>query len=109
MTAKKPAQHRFDSMVKDHLAPLLKAAGFKKQGLNFRRRWGEDGTGGWHVINIQKSQWGNRDLVNFTVNLGLACDLYTRYQGRDPVKPPTQPECCWRERIGFLMPERHDH
>jgi hypothetical protein len=101
-------QQRFDSLVQDHVGPLLKAAGFKKQALNFRRRWGAEREGGWHVINIQKSQWGDRNSISFTINIGVACDLYTRYEGKDPSKAPTESECCWRMRIGQLMKDRGD-
>lgn len=102
--AKTVTQQRFDSLLREHVRPVLKAEGFKHSGANFRRRW----KAGWHVINFQKSQWGDRDSIRFTVNIGVSVDAYSRFERRNPMKPPTEPECPWRVRIGSLLRSRLD-
>jgi len=81
------------------LAPLLKEEGFRKRGLTWNRSDGNF----VDIINIQKSAYGTRDDVSFTVNFSLA-------------SPPDDPrkfvsEMCGvrRLRIGSLMGSELDH
>ena len=61
-------RERCDAMVRDVIGPELKAAGFRRARNRFARRV----DGGWQVIDFQASQFGSRDQVSFTINLGTA-------------------------------------
>ena len=64
---KTDTQIKFDTIVKEGFTPLLKPLSFKKKALNYYRQLSEVG----HIINIQKSSYGNRDYIKFRVNLGV--------------------------------------
>lgn len=68
-----PTQHAFDALVREHIAPFLKNHGFRKTGLNWHLRR-ENPVSGWGAINIPKSVYGDRNHINFTVNLGVWFD-----------------------------------
>lgn len=94
MPSRTPVQLAYEAMLSDHVRPLLAAHDFKKSGPNFRRRW----SGGWHVINFQKSQWSDRGSIRFTFNVGVTFNAFERFEGRNPKRPPTEPTCPWRSR-----------
>lgn len=104
-----PARESYDVIVKGHVAPVMKAAGFKKAGTQWRLR----GEIAWGVVNMQKSAFSSRDEISFTMNVGVRFDAAHRaaYPNAKRMweKPPTEPECHVRERIGWFMPEPHDH
>lgn len=105
MTTKSPIQAHFDDLVRSHVRPLLKGHGFAHAGNNFRRRWPD----GWHIFNIQRSQWSNRESISFTFNLAVSVDSYAAFRGLDPAKPPLEYECPIRIRIGRLITEGRDY
>jgi hypothetical protein len=88
------------------IAPLLKGYGFSRRGQNFYIR--RDGN--WGVINFQKSQTGTQDKVKFTVNLGIYSQILAKfyYKWKEGT-PPTESACHWRQRVGYLLPEKQDH
>jgi len=96
---------RYERMIRDIVAPVLKAHGFKKQRRTFHRPVGDN----WEVIDFQASQFSSADELSFTVN--LAVGLARLRQGPhtwDDGKRPPEPRCHVRERIGFLFPENLD-
>jgi hypothetical protein len=61
-------QEAFTTMIRDVLAPALRAAGFRGSG----RRFVLPGSTTWLVVGIQKSRWNDATEVSFTVNLTAA-------------------------------------
>jgi hypothetical protein len=59
------ARERYDAMLRDEIAPLLRERGFRKRRNRFRRVV----DGSWQVIDFQASQFGSRNDVQFTINL----------------------------------------
>lgn len=64
---KTDTQIKFDTIVKEGFTPLLKPLSFKKKALNYYRQLSEVG----HIINIQKSSYGDRDHIKFRINIGI--------------------------------------
>lgn len=85
-----------DDLVKSHLAPILKSAGFRKSGHNFWR----DATDWIDVLNIQKSQWNDAWQASFYINLGVYWKEYNRYRGVTyKTKFPHEYDCTVFSRI----------
>ncbi|MCD2425504.1 DUF4304 domain-containing protein [Niabella pedocola] len=98
---------KFAKVIKEGFHELLKPLGFKKKANNFYLQL--DGIG--QIINIQKSAWGNKDNIGFTINTGIFVPEYwlTFYNFSSKELPdyPTEPECLIRKRIGELR-NQHD-
>ena len=96
---KTDTQIKFDTIVKDGFTPLLKPLSFKKKALNYYRRLAEVG----HIINIQKSSYGDRDNIKFRVNLGVFEPRFWAgsHIGQLP-DYPTEPVCLIRKTINDL-------
>lgn len=96
------AQQLFKTLVVERIAPLLNEHGFKKSGLNWHRKEGED----WLVVNVQKSAFSDRGEVRFTMNLGVG--LTSRrghgFTWPDGKRPPIT-RCHHQQRIGELLGE----
>ena len=96
---KTDTQIKFDTIVKEGFTPLLKPLSFKKKALNYYRRLAEVG----HIINIQKSSYGDRDNIKFRVNLGV---FEPRFQAGSHIGQlpdyPTEPVCLIRKTINDL-------
>jgi hypothetical protein len=65
------------------------------------------------MVNLQKSVSSSRDFVKATVNLGVFSFPLARSMSRAgwwvrTLVSPTVWDGHWRERIGFLLPERSD-
>jgi hypothetical protein len=97
--AKTSVQTRFDSLVSSVLWPEFKVRGYRKTGNNFRLY----NTAGWgKIVNIQKSAFGNRNDISFTVNTGLyLVKADTMFETAKEEKF-TEPGCLVRKRIGQL-------
>lgn len=98
----------FKALLSQYIAPPLKAHGFRKQGQTFGLR----GDGVWGIINFQKSQWSNRDSLDFTINVAIWSDrlaaLDLHGYAYAPAGIPNHVYCPWRRRIGDLMPDPYD-
>lgn len=99
------AQDLYDEMVRNSIAPRMKARGFKKTRTNFHRNVGPN----WEVVNLQRSAYSEADHVSFTVNLGVAFESI-----REAVRPsgwkqgtrPTEYACHLRQRLGLVLGDR---
>ena len=92
-------QTKFDTIVKEGFTPLLKPLSFKKKALNYYRQLSEVG----HIINIQKSSYGNRDHIRFRINIGIFEPRFwsVSHTGKVP-DYPTEPICIIRKTINDL-------
>lgn len=101
------AETKFDRIIKEGFHELLKPLGFKKKENNFYLQLDTIG----QIINVQKSAWGTKDIISFTINTGIFVPEYwlAFYNFSDKGLPeyPTEPECLIRKRIGALR-NQHD-
>jgi hypothetical protein len=96
-------QAQFDYLVAKVLWPLFKSRGYHKTGHNFRYYnplgWGK-------IVNVQKSAWGDRHNIRFTVNTGLYLVEAERiWTGRTMEEKFLEPNCLIRARVGPLKEE----
>ena len=103
ITMKTDTQIKLDTIVKEGFTPLLKPLSFKKKALNYYRRLAEVG----HIINIQKSSYGDRDHIRFRINIGIFEPKFWlgyydfKHTGQVP-DYPTEPVCLIRKTINDL-------
>ena len=99
----KSAKERFNNVIKEGVAPVLKDNFFKKKGLNFYKDLGHIG----HAINIQKDKRNTKDEVRFTINVGIFSKLFwfAEYNYDNEVSHPAfpkEPISIIRKRIGDI-------
>ncbi|MDI9862322.1 DUF4304 domain-containing protein [Flectobacillus roseus] len=98
---------KFDKIIKQGFHEILKPLGFKKKANNFYLKLDTIG----QIINIQKSAFGSKDSISFTINTGIFVPEYWlafyNYSDKGLPNYPTEPECLIRKRIGTLR-NRHD-
>jgi hypothetical protein len=90
------ATDRYAAWLSTEIAPMLHERGYRKRAGSFHKRVPD----GWAVVNFQKSQFGSRDEVLFTINLAVALDRLMVFDGDDPTKPPPEYRCNMRVRMG---------
>lgn len=96
-------QTKFNTIIKEGFTPLLKPLSFKKKALNYYRQLTEVG----HIINIQKSSYGDRDNIRFRINIGIFEPKFWlgyydfKHTGQVP-EYPTEPVCIIRKTINKL-------
>jgi hypothetical protein len=99
---------KFDSVIKEGFQDLLKPLGFKKKANNFYLQ--PDTIG--QIINVQKSRWGNKDSISFTINVGIFVPEYWlkvhNVSNKELPAYPTETQCLIRKRIGDLREDQHD-
>lgn len=102
---KTEAEIKFDSIIKLAFQDTLKPLGFKKRSNNFYRVKGELG----NVVNIQKSALYSREMIRFTINVGIFAPKhwYGSYynDGKELPTFPPHYECILNKRIGKLKKE----
>ncbi len=104
---KTDTQIKFDTIIKEGFTPLLKPLSFKKKALNYYRRLAEVG----HIINIQKSSYGDRDHIKFRINIGIFEPKFWlgyydfKHTGQVP-DYPTEPVCLIRKTINDFTREK---
>lgn len=104
---KTASEIKFDKIIKEGFHEILKPLGFKKKANNFYLNLDTIG----QIINVQKSAFGNKDSISFTINTGIFVPEYwlAFYNHSEEGLPeyPTEPECLIRKRIGNLR-NQHD-
>ena len=66
----------------------------------------------WGLINFQKSRNSSSVEIHFTINIGVCSYELRRLVGIGVVDIKSKPgvdECQWKQRIGFLMPNKDDY
>lgn len=67
--------------------------------------------GNYGLLDFQKSQRSTADEVLFTINIGICSMKLLKFFHPDFTDLKFKPrivDCHWRERIGFLLPEKDD-
>lgn len=98
------AEAIFDKVIKDCFHKTLKPLGFKKKGNNFYLPL----SGLGQIINIQKSSYGSKTDISFTINTGIFIpEYFLAYYTYTTEIPdyPREPVCVVRQRIGRLKGE----
>jgi hypothetical protein len=112
------AQDVFKRMLRDEIAPGLRASGLKGSGQRFEL----PSESYWALLGFQKSAWSDRLRLTFTVNLTVvARDVWTNGRRRWPqlseqpgpnwsLSPMMESafDGYWHSRIGQLMPANVD-
>ena len=96
------ARERYDDMIRTVVGGELKRQGFKRSRNRFSR-WRNEG---WQIIDFQASQWGDRDGVRFTINLGSAVAGLPKLTPWDEKKAPPEDAAHLRQRVGELIDGR---
>ena len=108
-----PITQKINDIVAHHLAPALKAAGFRKAGQRFRKRFDQHT---W-VVEVQRDKYNVDETGAFTVNLGVYHPAWVAVtqeteRGRrflpDPTDEPGYDECLVKERLDFLAGRCND-
>jgi hypothetical protein len=97
-------QNVLKEIIKDTIAPLFKAKGFKKKGNNFAKTFSDFA---W-VVNIQNSKWNTKEEIEFTFNTGIFTDkLFGTFYEIEPPQFPTEIYSVLRLRVTELkkMPD----
>jgi hypothetical protein len=99
---KTASEIKFDKIIKEGFHEILKPLGFKKKASNIYLKLDTIG----QIINVQKSVYGNKDSISFTINTGIFVPEYWlafyNYSDKGLPEYPTEPECLIRKRIGKL-------
>ena len=97
------------TFVFEKITDYLKDNDFKKRGNHFYKSNGSIG----YCANIQNDKWNNREIIRFTLNVGIFTDSFWlehedyKHTGIIPTFP-REYECAIRERIGNLLPVKED-
>jgi hypothetical protein len=94
--------NQYKKVIIDRLAPLLVSLGFERDGDTLVRREGNV----LHLVNIQKGRESTKAFFVFTINLGVFSVPLGAKLGI--TGSPDIWDCHWRQRLGFLLPEKDD-
>ena len=107
-----PASKMLNSYLKDAIAPVLLATGFKATGRVFRRMSGE----ALHVVDIQNWKFNDSRRARFTIEVGVCfprllaavaeLEAYAFY--RPNLTKPGITECAIRRRLGMFLEPPQD-
>jgi hypothetical protein len=85
------------------LASALLPARFRRRGATFVRRSADV----LHLVQLQSSQKSTEKAAIVTVNLGVFSTVVEMARGGS-ITAPTEADCHWRQRLGFVMPAGRD-
>lgn len=97
------------TFIFDKITDFLKDDDFKRRGNHFFKRNRAIG----YCLNIQNDKWNNREIIRFTLNIGIYTDSFwlEHYDSKHTGIVPSFPkeyECDIRKRIGGLPPAHDD-
>lgn len=95
------ASEDLKALVGEVMKPLAKASGFKKQGLNWRRRRGAT----TQVVNVQLSPGRVASEALCYLNVGVALDALHELDGEPVAESPKEYECHFNGRLESLFPD----
>lgn len=93
---------KFEKIISEGFHELLKPRGFKKKGNNFYLRLDTIG----QIVNVQKSAFGNRENIRFTINTGIFVPAvwleFFDKTGKGIPEYPNESGCLIRKRLGNI-------
>jgi hypothetical protein len=100
---KSEMEQKFDYLVSKVIWTHFKPLGYKKRGNNFRYYERDFGK----IVNFQKSSFGDKDNIHFTINIGLYLRDFQFYlMGKYSSDKFCESHCAVRRRIGELITNR---
>ena len=102
---KTKVQIQFGQLVSEVIWPEFKPRNYRKTGNNF---WIYHSDGWGKVVNIQKSAYGDRNEISFTINTGLYLAKADTIFDEPRAAKFLEPDCLVRNRIGRLNGSNHD-
>ena len=93
------AQEILREVLKVHVGPALRTAGYAGSGQDFHKRI----DGNWAAINVQRRRYSTAEELRFTVNLGTASTAVLVEDGYPADEPAREIDCHWRSRLGALL------
>ena len=95
----------FADLLKNRISPFLREKGFRGSRQLFIGQFGQN----WGMVQFQKSAYGTKDAVRFTINVGVCSNrLRSFFRPGRVGSPKSVYECHWYERVGWLLPEHQD-
>jgi len=92
-------------LVDRFIKPIMSANSFRKDKLTWNRGKGEI----IHLLDIQKSQWNDKNDISFTINLGVCVKSERQIFWNKPFpKTIRRLDCFLYLRVGRLF-DNHDH
>jgi hypothetical protein len=91
------------AQVLDDLKRLLGPLGYRKAGALFSLDFHDV----VHLVGVQSSQASTAKQTQLTIDLGVFAPALVDSDVREHTKPSIA-EAHWRQRLGFVMPERQD-
>lgn len=99
-----PAETLYQAFIAEAVTPPLREAGFRKNGSNYHRRWGDTS----QVVNLQLSRGSTWTEKEFYINVGVAFDAICTLVNVPVLDRPKEYECDdrgTRDRLQKLMPD----
>ena len=88
-----------EQLSSQHIAPVLRAAGFAKH----RLIWNRCVDGLVHVVHIQASRWNDADECAFAMSVGVSvAQVHRIVWGKELPKVVREEDCLPRFRYGYL-------
>jgi hypothetical protein len=104
-------QATYRAMLRDDIAPALRALGFKGSGSRYTLPAPES----WALLGFQSSRFNTTESLTFTVNLCAVSRLVWESRRREQSHLPEKPSpgtyygnFVWSRRLGHLMPVNED-
>lgn len=104
-------QATYRAMLRDDIAPALRALGLKGSGSRYSLPDPES----WALLGFQSSRFNTSEALTFTVNLCAVSRLVWESRRREQSHLPEKPSpgifygrFSWSCRLGHLMPENRD-
>ena len=99
----KTSQEIQAELIKTYIKPTLKSCGYKTSG----RTWWKDLGDFFTVINLQTSQWSNKEKLSFCLNIGIGLTSTLAEKGK--VRPTQFDAITYLRQNAFLSAERLEH
>jgi len=84
---------------------ILQKENFSKKGSTFYIEKGNN----LGMINFQKSKSSTSGVVLFTINIGVSLTILREFNKENLKQKPEIEDSHWRQRIGFLLPDKKDY
>lgn len=100
------AQETFNAMLREQVAPRLRALGFRGSGQSYSLPSDE----AWVLVGFQKFKWSDQEEVEFTLNLTVGSKAAWDEARAERPYLPQRPSAntfygtyVWQERIGSIV------
>src|SRR5689334_21159770 len=99
----KTSQEIQAELIKTYIKPTLRSRGYQASGRTWWKVLGDF----FIVINLQTSQWSNKEKLSFCLNIGVGLTLMLVEKGKQ--RPTHFDAITYLRQNAFLSPERLEH